>query len=104
MGIRYCTIGLIQIVILRMASVSTLVGWEVRVSSVERVSSVGVTDVSSLVLAVLHVGILLFVVRVFLVVLRTVGLFHQRYKKLSWLGCFFRVIYCGTMYKVNSSL
>ena len=70
----------IRIVMLRMASVSTLVGCEDRVSRVERVVSVGVTDGSSLVLAVLRVRILLFVVRVFLVVLRTVGLFHRRYK------------------------
>ena len=43
---------------LRMASVSTLVGCEDRVSRVERVVSVGVTDGSSLVLAVLRVRIL----------------------------------------------
>ena len=48
-GIRYCTIGWFQIVILRMVSVSVLVGCEERVSVVQRVSSVGVTDVSSLV-------------------------------------------------------
>ena len=48
-GIRYCTIGWFQIVRLRMVSVSVLVGCKERVSRVERVSSVGVTDVSSLV-------------------------------------------------------
>ena len=48
-GIRYCTIGWFQIVILRMVSLSILVGCEEGVSRVERVSSVGVTDVSSLV-------------------------------------------------------
>ena len=72
MGIRYCTIGLFQIVILRMVSGSILVWCEDRVSRVERVSSVGVTDVSSLV----GTRGLWFVVRVFLVVLRAVGLFH----------------------------
>ena len=73
-GIRYCTIGWFQIVILRMVSVSVLVGCEERVSRVERVSSVGVTDVSSLV----GTRGLWFVLRVFL--LRAVGLVHRRYK------------------------
>ena len=78
-GIRYCTIGCFQIVILRMASVSMLVGWEVRVSSVERVSSVGVTNVSSLVM--LRLGMRWFVLRFFLVFcLCVLGLFHRRYK------------------------
>ena len=55
-----------------MACVSILVGWEDRVSSVERVSSVGVTDVSSLV----ETRRWCFV-RVFLdLLLRAVGLFH----------------------------
>ena len=48
-GIRYCTIGWFQIVILRMASVLMIgFGCEVHVSRVHRVSSVGVTDGSSL--------------------------------------------------------
>ena len=57
-----------------MAAVLILVGCEVRVSRVERVSSVGVTDVSSLVVT----GRRWVVLRVFL--LRAVGLFHRRYK------------------------
>ena len=57
---------------------SMLVGWEVRVSSVERVSSVGVTDVSSLVM--LRLGMRWFVLRFFLCVLRAAGLFHRWYK------------------------
>ena len=62
-----------------MASVSILVGCEERASRVESVVSVGVTDGSSLVM-MLRVRILLFVVRIFLVVLRTMGLLHRRYK------------------------
>ena len=59
---------------LRMASVSILVGYEERVSRVEKVSSVDVTEGSSLV--VLRVRMRWFVFWVFLVVLRVVGLFH----------------------------
>lgn len=60
-----------------MASVSILVGCEEQESRVERVVSVGVTDRSSLVL--LRKRVRWFVLRVFLVVLHTVGLFHRRY-------------------------
>ena len=59
-----------------MVSESILVGCEERVSRVERVVSVGVTDVSSLV--VLRARLRWFVLRVFL--LRAVGLVHRRYK------------------------
>ena len=73
-GMLYCTIGLFQIVILRMVSVSILVVCEEHVS---RVGRVGVTDGSSLV--VLRARLLRwFVLRVFL--LRAVGLAHRRYK------------------------
>ena len=69
-------------------------------SVVERVSSVGVTDVSSLVGA----RGLWFVLRVFLVVLRAVGLFHRRYKYSSWARWLFLflIIYVGIVYRVNS--
>ena len=101
-GIRYCTIGWFQIVILRMVSVSVLVGCEERVSRVETVSIVGVTDVSSLV--VLRARLRWFVLRVFLVVLRAVGLFHRRYKYSSWARWLFLflIIYVGIVYRVNS--
>ena len=61
-----------------MVSLSILVGWEVHVSSVDRVSSVGVTDVSSLVVT----GGRWCFVWVFLVLCLcdAVGLFHRRYK------------------------
>ena len=73
-GMLYCTIGLFQIVILRMVSVSILVVCEERVSRVERV---GVTDGSSLVVSC--AGRRWCFVRVFLL-LCAVGLFHRRYK------------------------
>ena len=63
-----------------MAAVLILVGCEVCVSRVQRVSSVGVTDVSSLVVLCLTRRRF---VRVFLVLCLCVlglGLFHQRYK------------------------
>ena len=75
-GTLYCTIGWFQIVILRMVSLSMLVGCEERVSRVEIVSSVGVTDVSSLAVT----GRRCFVLQVSLVLLRAVGLFHCWYK------------------------
>ena len=59
-------------------SINILVKCEEQVSTVERIVSVGVIDGSSLV--ALCARICLFVVRFFLVVPCTVGLFHWRYK------------------------
>ena len=61
---------------IRMVSVSILVRCEDWMLRVEIVWSVGVMDVSSLV--VLRARLRWFFLRVFL--LRTVGLFHRRYK------------------------
>ena len=44
-GIQYCTIGLFQIIMLSSISALLLVWFEDRVSCVQRVWSVGVTDV-----------------------------------------------------------
>ena len=80
-----------------MAAVSILGGCEDRVSRVERVSSVGVTDVSSL----LVMRERWFVLRVFLVVLRAAGLVHRRYKYSSWARWWFLflIIYVGILYR-----
>ena len=83
MGIRYCTIGLFQIVML--ISISASVWFEDRVSCVQRVWSVGVTDVSSLVVGadVLAVG------RRGFLVLCAVGLVHRGINIRHGLGgCF----------------
>ena len=76
-GIRYCTIGLFQIIIL-ISILASPYWWRVLVSAVERVSSVGVTDVSSLVVTRRRWCF----VRVFLVLCLcdAVGLFHRPYK------------------------
>ena len=69
-GIRYCTIGWFQIVILRMGSLAILIeGNEERVSRVERVSSVGETDGSSLT------GVSVSVCATVLLLAASVGLF-----------------------------
>ena len=91
--ILYCTIGLFQIV--RLISISALpCWWGVLVPIVERVLSVGVMDVSSLMVTRRP----WFFVWVFLVVLIvcTVGLFHRRYKYLSWTLVFYTewIHYC----------
>ena len=84
-----------------MVSLAKLVECEICLSWVQRVSSVGVTDVSSLAVTRRR----WFVLRVLLVLLRAVGLlFHRRYKYLSWAWWLFLflIIYIGILYRVNS--
>ena len=82
----------------RMASLSIVVEFKEHVSRVQRVSSVGVTDGSSLngmavgvcaIVLLLTAGLGLFVQgRIVLVFLFVLVLFHQWYRKASWLSFF----------------
>ena len=97
-GIQYCTIGLFQIVMLSNISIAISLVWR---SGVLCTKGLECGSNRRIIL-----GGAVFDDEAFCTGLLGCtaygGLFHWRYKKLSWLGCYFRVIYCGTVYKDNS--